>query len=254
MLHMKTIHALTAADSVAPSTGAASPGSPGRLSARLVLADSHRLVIQSLATALTRRGLDVVAVATSPWEVLAQIAEHRPDICLLSTHLSSCSGLDVLRVISKQHPGVGVVMLSSGSDPELTRAAFRSGAAAVISRNWHISDIEHALSCVSQHEQVFNRGVLEITARDVRPSWLGDGHTQVRLTSREKEVLRHIAEGERTRQIARSLGISEATVRTHVQNMLSKLGVHSRLEAATVAAKTGCDLPGVPAQRAPGVK
>jgi two-component system nitrate/nitrite response regulator NarL len=254
MVHMKTIPALTAADSVAPSTGAASKDSPGRLSARLVLADSHRLVIQSLATALTRCGLDVVAVATTPREVLAQVAEHRPDICLLSTHLSSCSGLDVLRVISKHHPGVGVVLLSSGSDPELARAAFRSGAAAVISRNWHISDIEHALSCVSQHEQAFNRGVLKITVRDVRLPGVGNGHTQVQLTSREKEVLGHIAEGERTRQIARSLGISEATVRTHVQNMLSKLGVHSRLEAAIVAAQTDCDLPGVPAQRAPGVK
>jgi two-component system nitrate/nitrite response regulator NarL len=107
---------------------------------------------------------------------------------------------------------------------------------------------------MSQHEQAFNRGVLKITAREVRLPRVGNGHTQVRLTSREKEVLGHITEGERTRQIARSLGISEATVRTHVQNMLSKLGVHSRLEAAIIAAQTDCDLPGVPSQRAPGVK
>lgn len=250
---MKTIPAFTAADSAAPSTDVASPGSQGRLSARLVLADSHRLVIQSLATALTRRGLNVVAVATSPLEVFAKVAEHRPEICLLSTHFPSCSGLDVLRMISSEHPGVGVVMLSSGSDPELTRAAFRGGAAAVISRDWHISDIEHALSCVSQHERAFNRGVLGITARAVHLSRVSNGHTPVQLTPREIEVLGYIAEGEHTRQIARSLGISEATVRTHVQNLLSKLGVHSRLEAAIVTAQTGMlggDLPGVPAQRA----
>ena len=250
---MKTMAAFTAVDSVAPSTGVVSPGSRGSLSMRFVLADSQRLVIESLAAALTRRGFDVVAVATSPREVFAKVAEHRPDICLLSTHFPSCSGLGVLRVITKRHPSVGVVMLSSGSDPQLTRAALGCGAAAVISRDWHISDIERVLSRVSQPERAFDRGVLGIAARDFRLSGVGNGHGPVRLTSREKEVLGHIAEGERTQQIACSLGISEATVRTHVQNVLSKLGAHSRLEATIVAAQAGvpgCNLPGVPARRA----
>jgi two-component system nitrate/nitrite response regulator NarL len=250
---MKTMAVFTAAGSVAPSTGVVNPGPRGGLSMRLVLAGSQRLVIESLAAALTQRGLDVVAVVTSPREVFAKVAEHRPDICLLSTHFPSCSGLGVLRVITKRHPGVGVVMLSSGSAPELTRAAFRCGAAAVISTDCHISDIEHVLSCVSQPERAFDRGVLGIAARDFRLSRVGNGHRPGQLTPREKEVLGHIAEGERTQQVACSLGISEATVRTHVQNVLSKLGVHSRLEAAIAAAQTGvpgCDLPDVPAWRA----
>ena len=222
---------------------------------RLVLAGPHRLVMESLAAALTRRGLDVVAVATSPREVFAKVAEHRPDFCLLAAHFPACSGLGVLRVISKRHPGVGVVMLSSGSDPGLAKAASRCGAAAVISRDRHISDIERVLARVGQRKRAFGRGLLEIAARDFRLSGVGDGPEPDRLTSREREVLRHIAEGERTRQIACSLGISEATVRTHVQNVLSKLGVHSRLEATIVAAQAGlpgCDLPGVRTRRAAG--
>jgi two-component system nitrate/nitrite response regulator NarL len=252
---VKMTSAFTAADSVSPSAGVVSLGSRKSLSLRLLLADPHRLLIESLAATLTQRGVDVVAVATSPREVFAKVAEHRPDVCLLSTHFPWCSGLGVLRVISRRHPGIGVVMFSPGSDPELTRAAFRSGAAAVVSKDRHISDIERVLSRVGQRERAFDDGLLRVAAREFRVSGTGNGHRPVRLTSREKEVLRHIVEGERTQQIARSLGISEATVRTHVQNVFSKLGVHSRLEATIVAAQAGVpgwDVPGMSARRAAG--
>jgi DNA-binding NarL/FixJ family response regulator len=207
----------------------------------VVLADPHRLVIESLATALTRRGFDIVAVATSPREAFVKVAEHQPDICLLSARFfPSYGSLGVLQEICERHPGVGVVMLSADPDPGLLRAAFRCGAAAVVPANGHIRDIERTLARVGTRKRATGDGPAGIAARGGRLQAADGGHErQVPFTSREKEVLTHIGNGECTQQIARSLGITEATVRTHVQNVLSKLGVHSRLEATIVAAQTG---------------
>jgi two-component system nitrate/nitrite response regulator NarL len=213
---------------------------PGRWSAKLVLADPRRLVIESLATALSRRGIHVAAVATSPREALSKVAEQQPDVCLLSASFPSCSGLAVLQEMGKRHPDVGVVMLSAGPDPGLMSEAFRCGAAAVIPTNCRIDDIERTLARVAERKQAAGDGQAGTAVRSLRRPGAGSGHGRGgSFTSREKEILTHIGEGECTQQIARSLGITEATVRTHVQNVLSKLGVHSRLEATIVAAQTG---------------
>ncbi len=229
---------------------------PGRWSVKLVLAGSHRLVIEALAMALTRRGFAVAALAASPREVFAQVAEHQPDICLLAAAFPACSGLGVLRVIGKRHPGVKVVMLSAGPDPGLMAAAIGSGAAGLIARDCHIIDIVRTILRVRQGERVFDDALLGGVDRGFRLPGNGDGNwLRVLLTSREQEVLMRIVEGESTRQMARSLAISDATVRTHIQNVFVKLGVHSRLEATSVAAESGVlgrYLPGMPAWRAAG--
>jgi DNA-binding NarL/FixJ family response regulator len=221
---------------------------------KLLLADSRRLVIEALAAALIRRGFAVVALATTAPEVLARVAKHQPDICLLATDFPMCSGLDVLRMIKKQHPGVKAVMLSASRDCRLMAAAMEAGAAGFIPRDCHIIDIVRALPRVHQGERVFGSAVLEAVAGASGLPGDGDGDwLQDLLTSREQEVLIQIAAGECTRQISRSLAITEATVRTHVQNVFVKLGVHSRLEASTVLAESGARgryFNGTPAMRA----
>ena len=209
---------------------------------KLVLADPHRLVIESLATALIQRGFGGAALATSPPEVLAQVAEHRPDICLLTTHFPMCSGLDVLRVIRKQHPHVKVVMLSAAPDPSLIAAAIEGGAAGIISKYCHMADVVRALPRLHQGERVFGGASLGgVLGTFHQPGADHSDPHQVKLTRREQEVLTQIVEGKSTRQIARSLTVTEATVRMHVRNMLVKLGVHSRLEASTLGSGIGQD-------------
>ena len=220
---------------------------------KLVLADSHRLVIESLATALIQRGIGVAALATSPPEVLAQVAEHQPDICLLSTHFPTSSGLDVLRVIRKQQPHVKVVMLSAAPDPVLMAAAIEGGAAGIISKYCHIVDIARALPRLRQGERVFDGASLGRVVGAFHRSGAGrsDRHW-VGLTRREQEVLTQIVEGKSTRQIASSLTVTDATVRMHVRNVLVKLGVHSRLEASTLSSRVGHDRPLRPGRSSPG--
>jgi two-component system, NarL family, nitrate/nitrite response regulator NarL len=207
---------------------------------RLVLCDDHRLFIDALAAALTRHGLTVAALATSPEEALALVATHQPDICLLDARFPGSSGLDALRVISGRYPRVKVVMLSASSDPDVVSAAIDGGVAGFIRKDQRVADIVHVLARVWAGERVLDadllRGVVRSLHRPVNP----DGHWLLGfLTSREQEVLMLMMEGECTKQIARSLAIAQSTARTHVQNVLVKLGVHSQLEATTMVARTG---------------
>jgi DNA-binding NarL/FixJ family response regulator len=211
---------------------------------KLVLADSHRLVIESLATALIQRGIGVAALATSPPEVLARVAEHQPDMCLLTTHFPLSSGSDVLRVLRKEHPHVKVVMLLTAPDPSLMAAAIEGGAAGTISMYSHLTDLVRALPRLHQGERLSDGASLGEVVGAFHQSQAGRGdRVRVRLTQREQEVLTQIEEGNSTRQIARSLTVTEATVRMHVRNMLVKLGVHSRLEASTLGSRVRHDWP-----------
>jgi DNA-binding NarL/FixJ family response regulator len=220
---------------------------------RLVLAASHRLVIESLAAALTRRGCVVAALATSADGTFTALARHQPDICLLGTSLPTCGGLGVLRVAGQRHPGIKVVMLADRHDRELMAAAAERGAAGLITPDCHVSDIMRILIRVRRGERVFGRGLPGGLTEELRLPAGGD-RLPCLLTSREREVLVQMVDGDSTRQIADSLAITQATVRTHVQNVLVKMGVHSRLEAAAVIAGSGVlsHPPDGPGRRAAG--
>ncbi len=205
-----------------------------------MLADGNRLFIDLLKSALARHGLTVAAFATRPEDVAALVGEHAPDVCLLAARFPGGSGLDVLQVISRCYPRSKVVVLSASSDPGEMPAAFQGGAAAYIPKGHCIADILHVLSRVGSGERVFDAHLMKSAAGDSSSPVTADGSPPgLQLTGREQEVLMQIMEGECTRQIARSLAIAESTTRTHVQNVLAKLGVHSRLEAASLVARSG---------------
>lgn len=226
---------------------------------RLVLGDDHRMFADALAVALTGHGLTVVAVATSPGDVLTAVAAHQPDICLLDVSFPGASGLDVMQVIGTRHPGVQVVMLSATSDPGVVSAAIEGGVAGFIRKDQHVADIVHALVRIRAGKRVLDTGLLRAVVRSFHRPAARDGDWLLGLlTAREQEVLMRMMEGECTKQIARSLAIAQSTARTHVQNVLVKLGAHSRLEATTIAARNGLfgrltgDLVGTPVQAAGG--
>ena len=205
---------------------------------RLVVGERHRLFIDSLAAVLAWHGFDVAAVATSPAELLATVARLQPDVCLLAASFPGGSGLDVMRIIGERHPRVKVVMFSASPDPAMLTAARDGGAAGFIPSDHHVADIVGALSRVRNGDRVFD--LMDAGIRSFRPAAAAGRHEPWDLlTVREQEVLVLMTEGEATRQIARSLAISVSTARTHVENVLAKLGVHSRLEATTVVARSG---------------
>lgn len=123
------------------------PG-PGGWPMRLVLGYPHRLLMESLAAALGRQSVTIAALATSPATVLAEVAAHHPDICLLGAGLRSCNGVDLLQAIGTRYPAVRVVMLSDRLDSTLLTEASAAGAAGLIAEDCHLADMVRVLARV----------------------------------------------------------------------------------------------------------
>jgi two-component system nitrate/nitrite response regulator NarL len=203
---------------------------------RLVLCDDHRILVESLAVALQARGHEVLAAVTTPDECVRAVAERRPDACLLDLYLPGREdGLQAARVIRTGHPDTLVLILSGVDDPLILSKAIDLGVAGIVRKDQTVDKIEAALQQVVAGESVFQTGLV----RDIVRHLASDSHKEPwhYLTAREEEVLRRIVAGESTKQMARSMRIAASTVRTYAQNVLTKLGAHSRLEASAIAVR-----------------
>lgn len=211
---------------------------------RLVVADDHRLLAEALATALQLRGHRVLAVGT-PVAAAAELVLHRrPEVCLLGVAQPGTPGLlDAVRRIRRERPEVGVVVLGGVGSLAGVAAALAAGVAGYVRQDERIEVVERALTRVRAGEIAIAPDLLHAVFQHLlRPVAEADDEA-VRLlrllTRREVQVLTRIAEGEDTREIAEGMAIAPSTARTHVQRVLMKLGVRTRLEAAAVAARTG---------------
>lgn len=204
---------------------------------RLVLCDDERILGEALAVALEARGHQVLAVTTTPGESIAAVAAHQPDICLLDLHFAGHeSGLGAARAICRHHPGTSVVVLSGIATTAAFSEAVEAGVAGFIHKDQTVDEIAHVLDVVAAGGAVFDPGLLRETV--TRPATRRSNPLR-ELTPRETEILRRIAAGESTSQMARAMNVTTNTIRTYVKNMLAKLGVHSRLQAAAVARREG---------------
>lgn len=206
---------------------------------RIVLCDDHCLLIEAFAGALASRGQEVVALATTPEDGYRAVAELAPDVCVLDLFFPKGSGLEVAAKIATEYPDCKVLILSAHGDPELVREALAAGAAGFVLKEQSIEGILHALDRVAAGETAVNPSLLRSAIR-APPGREGGSSDRLQfLTGREREALCMIAGGESTKEIARAMGVSHSTARTHVQNVLTKLGVRSRLQAAALVAKEG---------------
>jgi two-component system nitrate/nitrite response regulator NarL len=171
--------------------------------------------------------------------VLAAVARHQPDICLMAIRFSSGSSFSVLSAISGRYPQVKVVMLADATDPAASTEMINGGAAALIRKDQHLCEIVRTLAEVGAGECSVVTNPMHPQPRELNPPVTSDDDRLLRLlTLREQEVLMLIMEGQSTKQIARSLAISLSTARTHIQSVLVKLGAHSRLEATSMVARS----------------
>jgi two-component system, NarL family, nitrate/nitrite response regulator NarL len=202
----------------------------------LVVCDDYRILAESLAVALQARGYDVLAATTTPEECLKAVANTQPDVCLLDLCLPRREdGLETAQAIRAEHPDTQVVILSGVADPVVLSRAIDLGVAGIIRKDQTVDKIAAALRQVAAGGSAFQTDVVRdvvrrLTSQQRKEPW-------EYLTGRELEVLRRIAAGESTKQMARSMQIAASTVRTYAQNVLTKLGVHSRLEAAAIAVR-----------------
>jgi two-component system nitrate/nitrite response regulator NarL len=202
---------------------------------RLILCDDHKLLLEALSMALTDRGQTVVATALDPDEAVEAAREHQPDACLLDVCFPNGNGLSAIRRIHDVSPDTKVVMLAGSIGGPLVSQAISEGAEGFVSKSKPIEVVIEALEMVRRGLLAVDPALLKDAMRP--PGQSNDPLWALKfLTRREWEVLRCIMEGLSTDLIAEQLGVSRSTARTHVQNLLTKLGVHSRLQAAALMA------------------
>ncbi len=207
---------------------------------RLLICDYQVVFAQSLAHLLTAYRREVVAVTHRFDQLLDALRREVVDICLLDVVFGRENVLGRLPELRAASPGTHIVLLTSELDPALVAAARAAGVRGVGHKRQPAAEILDLLDRVYAGEWVVAESVAGPAAPSVGHRPLNDAQRlAVFLTPREREVLKGLVRGDDTHKLARSLGIAPATARCHVQNVLTKLGAHSRLEAATTAVRFG---------------
>ena len=206
------------------------------VTARVFLLDDHELVRRGLRELLDGEDdLLVVGEAGTAAEALEQIPATRPDVAVLDVRLPDGDGVEVCRDIRSAHPEIACVMLTSFADDEAVYAAIMAGAAGYLLKQIRGTDLVAALRQVAAGGSLLDPAV---TAQVLERLRHGDDEDELaRLTPQERRILDLIADGLTNRQIGDQLFLAEKTVKNYVSNLLTKLGMSRRTEAAVYAAR-----------------
>ena len=198
---------------------------------RILVVDDHPLLRAGLATSIgAESDMEIVAAASNGQEALELFRQHRPDITLMDLKMPVMGGVESIQAIRGPFPSAKVIVLSTFQGDEDIYRALEAGAATYLLKDTLADDLVRVI------REVFAGGrplPAPVAQR------LADRMLQPELTARELDVLRLIAKGMRNKEIAGQLRISEETTQGHVKNILSKLGLHDRTEAVTVAVRRG---------------
>ena len=204
----------------------------------MLIADDHPVVRQGLRSFLQLQpDLEIVAEAADGEEAVTRAGDLLPDVVLLDLLMPRVSGMQAIRRIRTASPNTRIIVLTSYADDSKVVPAVRAGAAAYLLKDAEPHELADAIRAVHRGEGLLHPAV---TARVLQEVAKGS-RSRLReiLTERELDVLRLVAHGRSNREIARDLAISEKTVKTHVSNLLAKLQVADRTQAALYAVREG---------------
>lgn len=206
---------------------------------RALIVDDHLLFAEAIRSTLESNGIEVVAVATDGAEAIRAVRDHRPDLALVDIGLPDQSGLALGKQILADFRDTKVLAVSALDDPRVVKEAVRLGFSGYIMKETPVPRfVTSVLAAVDGQVVVPHRVAARVAGARTRREREA-GILSEQLTPREKDVLELLVEGIDGDAIAERLGIARNTVRTHVQSILSKLQVHSRLEAAAFAVRHG---------------
>jgi DNA-binding NarL/FixJ family response regulator len=208
---------------------------------RIMLADDHPLIREAIAHLVAGAPeFELVGEAAGGKECLERIADLRPDILILDIAMPDMNGEQVSRELRRRYPELKIIALSGYNDRQFVRAMIKAGAKAYVVKSASGRELIHALRAVSSGKNYLSpevTGAVMTLWEDSAPS---AGLSQPdSLGKREKEVLKHIAEGHRSSIIAAQMGIAVATVEAHRRNILRKLQLHSAADLTRYALRHG---------------
>lgn len=206
---------------------------------RVFLADDHAVVREGLVALIgTEADMEVVGTAANGEEAVRRVLHYQPDVTLLDLHMPRKSGLEAIVEIKEKLPGAHILVLTSFGDDENVFTAIKSGALGYLLKDTPPHELIEAIRNVhagksALHPDIALKVIRELKKPGERPSSVDP------LTVREVDVLKQVARGLSNEEIAQELVVSERTVRTHVSNILGKLHLANRTQAALYALREG---------------
>jgi len=210
--------------------------------ARLVIADDHELARAGLRSMVGGEpGLEIVGEATNGREALELCRRYEPDLALLDMRMPEMDGLAATRAIKQELPRTAVVIVTMHENPDYLFEALKAGAAGYLLKDASQREVVTAIRRVLRGESLLNQDLATQLLRRLagEASGVATPRPPERLTPREHEVLRLLAQGQTNREIAKSLVVSVGTVKVHVEHIIAKLGVSDRTQAAVRAVELG---------------
>ncbi|MDX2548625.1 response regulator [Streptomyces sp. WI04-05B] len=208
---------------------------------RVIVADDQAAVREPLAAVLgLAEDIDVVAAAADGNGVLDAVAAGPVDVVLMDLRMPVLDGIETTRRVSDEHPEVAVVVLTTFADDDSILAALSAGARGYLTKNAGRQDIVRAIRAAAAGQSVLDREVQDRLLATVRARPTASGQRlPADLTPREREVLTLIGQGLPNRAIAEKLFVSEATVKTHINNLFAKADIRDRADAVRRAIAAG---------------
>jgi NarL family two-component system response regulator YdfI len=208
-------------------------------SIRILVADDHLIIRQGLRLILeTEAGFELVGEAADGAEAVRLCAELHPAVVLMDLRMPGVDGLTAIERLQAEQPQIAVVILTTFNEDDLMLRSLQAGAKGYLLKDTDRETLFNSIRAAARGETLLKP---EIMARLLSKAGAMDiqANTRTDLTERELEVLKRVAQGERSKEIAILLGISERTVKAHLASIYNKLGVDSRAAAIAIAAQKG---------------
>jgi two-component system nitrate/nitrite response regulator NarL len=215
---------------------------------KVMLVDDHSLFRSGVKQLLQKQpGIEVVAEAADGLEGVKRAKSHQPDVVLLDLNMPGLSGLETLQLLRGELPQTAVVILTVSEEASELGEALRQGAAGFLVKNIDVDVLVNAIHKAARGESVIadcmtSKLVAEFRAQGPASSAPAPVADNEKLTPREREIVACLARGESNKEIARRLDVAESTVKIHVQSILKKLNLTSRVQVAVYAVEHGLNL------------
>jgi DNA-binding NarL/FixJ family response regulator len=206
-----------------------------------MVVDDHPMWREAVGRDLAEAGFDVVATVGEGAQALRVAGSVRPDVVVLDMQLPDLSGVEVTRGLVAAQQGVRVLILSASGEHQDVLDAVKAGATGYLVKSASRAELLDAVRRTADGDPVFSPGLAGLVLREYRRLSVNPAADTPRLTDREAEILRMVGTGLSYRQIAERLVLSHRTVQNHVQNTLSKLHLHNRVDLVRYAIEHGLD-------------